>query len=818
MDRLRKDLRYSVRRLSHRPGFTLIAVLSLALGIGANTAIFSLVQAVLLRDTPVAEPERVVEIYFSTPDFGYVPFSLPDYRDFESATQQTFSSSFGSLLALVPLDRGDGIETVPAELVTGDYFSTLGLQAAAGRLLGREDDVAPGGHAVAVLDYDYWTSAFDRDPSAIGRELRLNGRSYQIVGVAPRAYSGMLRGLVPSLYLPVMMINQLQPAGYDQLASRSDHGTFVRARLHPGVREAQVQATVKAFVGDMRTRFRDDWPPNAQVHTIALSELIVNPLLDRFIVLGAGLLSVVVGLVLLLACANLASFLLAQARDRQREIAIRLALGAGRGRLVGQLLTESIVLALIGGIVAVGLAAVLLRALLNADLPLPLPVTVDASLNAGVLVYAVAVSLLAGVLFGLAPALTATRTDVVSTIKNENTGGGGRRRFTLRNVLVVGQVAVSLVLLVTAGLLLRSLVARQSIEPGFGQRPTALLDFGIPSDRYGAEEARLFVQRLEERTRRIPGVQAVGVTGNLHLNTLNTQNTTVNVEGIEPPPGADGFVVDRTTVDPGFFDAAGIPIVRGRNFDDRIDVPDGARVAIINQVMAERFWPGQDPIGRTYRNGERVVTVIGVARNAKIRTLGEPPRSFVYEPFSQSMSYSLTLLAQTGGAADATLVSVLAAARELDRDLIILNARTMERHLAVMLLPARLAAIVFGAFASLALTLALVGVYGVVSYAVARRMREVGIRLSLGAQPAQVVALLTRAGLTLVAIGGAIGLVIALLAAQVLRSTLYGVAPIDPMTFTIGPLLLLTVGALASWLPARRASRVDPARVMAADR
>ena len=812
MDRLLHDLRYALRRSGKRPGFTLIAVLSLALGIGANTAIFSLVQEILLRDPPIAEPERVLEVYLTGPDFNYWPLSTPDFRDFQSATQNVFSSSFGSVLTVVPRDRGDRVEPLVGEMVTGHYFTTLGLVPAAGRLLGPNDDVSPGGHPVAVLSYSYWERAYQKSPSAIGSDLRVNGRNFAIVGVAPREYEGALRGIAPSVYVPLMMINQLQPSTYDQLQSRGDHSTFVRARMRPGVTRAQADAVVASFVSDMKVRYRDDWPQNGVSHTIALSDLIVNPMLDRFIVLAAGLLTVVVGLVLLIACANLASFLLAQARDRQREIAIRLAIGAGRAGLVRQLLTESVALALVGCVAAIGLAKLMLWALLNADLPLPIPVTVTATLNPTVLLFAIVIAVVAGVLFGLAPALQATRTDVISTIKSENTGGGPGRRITLRNTLVTGQVAISLVLTVTAGLLLRSMTARQTIDPGFGSEPTALMQFNIPADKYSEAEAVLLIKRLEERIARVAGVQAVGVTGNLHLNTLNTQTTGINVEGHQPPPGDDSFMIDRTRVDPGFFAAAGISITRGRNFDDN-DRLGSPRVVIINQVMADRFWPGQDPVGRTFRS-DSVFTIIGVASNAKIRSLGEQPRSFIYYPYSQEPTYFMTLLARTSGSAEAAVPQVLAAAREVDPDLIIIDAKTMQRHLAIMLLPARMGAVIFGAFATLALVLALVGVYGVVSYAVSRRLREVGIRMSLGARPNEMVRLLMRSGFTLVGIGGVIGIAIALLTARVLTSVLYGIEPIDPLTFTVGPALLLAVGALAAWIPARRASKVNPATII----
>ena len=816
MDSILRDLRYASRRLRRYPGFTLIAVLSLALGIGANTAIFSLVEAVLMRDTGVREPDRVMEIYLTHPQFSYAPFSTPDFRELERATPHVFESMFGSALTFVPRDLGDRVESLPAEMVTGNYFRTMGLQPAAGRLLSAEDDVTPGGHAVVVLAYDYWRREFNGERSAVGQQLRINGRNYEIVGVAPANYDGNLRGLAPALYVPLMMINQLQPGGYDQLDSRGDHSTFVRARLKAGVTRAQADAVLATFARDMTARYPQEWPSNGQLKTIMLSDLIVNPMLDKFILLAATLLSVVVGLVLLIACANLASFLLAQARDRQREIAIRLSIGAERNVLVRQLLTESIALALVGGVLAIALAKGLLSLLLNADLPLPLPVTVEAALNTRVLLFALAVTVVAGVLFGLMPALQATRTDVMATIKNENTGGPARR-VSMRDVLVTGQVAISLVLLLTAGLFLRSLSARATIDPGFGKQPTAFVQFNIPAERYNEAEARLLVQRLEERVSQIQGVQAVGITGNLHLNTLSTQNVSVKVDGVAPPKGQDAHIVDYTRVDPGFFSTFGIGLLQGRNFDNAIDRADAPRVAIVNQNFVDQYFRGQNALGRSFMLDDQPHTIVGIASNAKIRSLGEAPRAFVYVPFAQRHSYFLTMAARTSGNAEQLAPQLLAAVRAVEPDLIVFEVKTLARHMAVMLLPARLAAVIFGTFAGLALILALVGVYGVVSYAVARRVREVGIRLSLGAQPSEVVRLLMRHGLTLIGIGTVMGLALALLGSSALRAALYGVEPIDPLTFAVAPVLLALVGVVATWVPARRASRIDPARVLKAE-
>jgi len=513
---------------------------------------------------------------------------------------------------------------------------------------------------------------------------------------------------------------------------------------------------------------------------------------------------------------NLANLQLARAATRERELAVRTALGASPSRLMRQLLTESLLLGLVGGVGGLLLAKLLLALLTSADLPLPIPITLDLSLDRTVLSFALAVSIAAGVLFGLVPALQSTRPDVIDDIKSENTGGGPRRAITLRGTLVVAQVAVSLLLLVTTGLFLRSFRERQTVDPGFGHDPAAVVTFGIPADRYTEEQGRLFMRRLEERVAAIPEVDGVGVISNLHLNTLSNSDIGVNVEGFTPPRGEKSFPVDVATIDSGFFRAVGMPVLRGRNFA-ATDVAGAPRVAIINEAMAIRFWPGQDPIGRTFRTSRGEMRVVGVTRTAKIRSLGEEPRPCVYLPLSQEYNTGLWLVARTRGDADRALIQVLAAMRALDPDVAILQTRTMERHLAAILLPARLSALIFTAFSALALTLAVIGIYGIVAYSLRRRSREIGIRLSLGAEPGGVVKLLMGSGMRLVAAGVVVGLALAAAAARLLESFLFGVSTWDPVTFVAVPALLLATGALAAYLPARRATRVDPVVVLRAE-
>jgi predicted permease len=795
-----------------RVGFTFVAVLSLALGIGANTAIFSLVDAILLRRAPLPDAERVAEIYQRQPDFPFAPFSYPDYRDFRDATHSVFSQLSMSRYTAASRDMGDHVDTMMGEMVNGDYFPLLGIRPVIGRLLGPEDDVSPGGHAVIVISYDYWQHAFNGDPHVVGKPLRLAGRDYTVVGVAPKSYQGSVAGIAPSFYGSVQMVNQIEGSSTDELTARGNHSGFLKARLAPGASMAQARATAARFTADMQKRYPKDWAGSSLI-VLPTTDIAVNPLLDTVVVPAAGALMVVVGLVLLVACANLASFLLAQARDRQRDIAIRLAIGASRRTLVQQLLTESLLLAIIGGVAGVLLSRIALAVLLGANLPLPLPISLDVSLDARVLTFAIIASGVAGILFGLVPALQATRPAVIEWIKNENVGGGPGRRLTMRSALVVSQVAVSLLLVITAALFLRSLQARMHVDPGFGKAPAAMVWFTIPADKFDSTRRVAVLDEIERRSAAIPGVRAVGVTDNILLNPLSQQGKRINVAGFTPPKGQFGFDIDYAAADSGFFDAAGITILRGRNFTTA-DGPSAPRVAIINEVLAQRFWPNRDPIGQTFRADTTTFRIIGVARNTKVRSLGEAPRGFIFGAYRQQFSNNPMLIARTDGNAERTAVRLLSAVRETSPDLFVLQAKTLSSHLAAMVLPARLGAIAFSLFAGLALALAVLGVYGVVSYAVARRTREVGIRLAVGASPTGVVRLLMREGMTLVVVGAAIGLALGILATRLLEALLFGVRAGDPLTFVGAPLLLLAVGAVASLLPARRASRIDPARVL----
>ena len=816
MPSIANDVRVAVRRARKRPGFTLVALLSLTLGIGANTAVFSLVNAILLRRAPIPDVERVVEIYQHQTNFDFSPFSIPDYVDFKRATAATFSQLSISQFTMAAHDEGEHVASLPGELVNGDYFPLLGLRARVGRLLGPQDDVSPGAHPVVVLSHDYWQRAYGGDVNVVGKPIRLSGHQYTIVGVAPEAYSGMISGLVPAVFLPIMMLNQVQPDIRDQMQQRGSHSAFMKARMAPGASIAQVKAIAATFTADMMKRYPSQWPSGTSITVVPETSVAVNPLLDGVIIPAAAALMIVVGMVLLVACANLASFLLAQARDRRKEVAIRLAIGAKRSVLVRQFLVESLCLAAVAGVAGTLVSNVALHAVLSADLPLPLPISVDVSLDWRVLGFTILASAAAGVLFGLLPALQATRATVVETIKNENADGGPARRFTVRNSLVVGQVAVSLTLLITALLFLRSLQARATVDPGFGRAPAGMLWLAIPTDRYDSTRRLGLLDEVERRMAQIPGVASIGAIDNVLLNPLSQQSKLIRVPGVTPPKGRDRFEIDVAAIDSGFLNSVGITLLRGRGIT-AADRPGAAKVAVINEEMARQFWPGRDAIGQTFSTDSSTYRIVGVTRTTKVRTLGEAPRPFIFTSFAQEFASTVMLIARTTGDADRTATQMLATLRDVDPALMAIQVKTMQKHLATMLLPARLGAMAFTLFAGLALALAVLGVYGVVSYAVARRTREVGIRLAVGAQPAGLVRLLMREGFVLVAIGAGIGLLLGIGSAQVLGSLLFGVGRADPITFIGAPVLLMTVGAIAAFLPARRASRIDPASVLRAE-
>jgi predicted permease len=668
-----------------------------------------------------------------------------------------------------------------------------------------------------MLGFGYWQERYAGDPEVVGQAIRLNGHSYTIVGVAPEDYPGSVPGVPVDFMVPINMVQEIQQGTGNPLTSRDNQSYFAKGRLRQGATTEGAQVVLSGVAATLRETYPDTWDETRGFLAVPSEDVVMNPAFDKILILSSTLALVLVGVVLLIACANLASFLLARGADRKKEIAMRLALGARRGVLVRQLLTETILLAFIGGVLGMGVSIWLLKLLTSMELPLPGGMSLDFAMTGKAFLFALGVTAVTGVLFGLAPALQSTNPDVAPTLKDESTGGGKPRLFTLRNTLVSGQFAACLVLLVSAGLFFRSFQAFQSEDPGFGTEPTGLLTFVVSGERYNEEEGRVFLRSYLDRLVNTPEVISVGTISNIHMNTTSTQTLELNVDGIEPPPGRLAWEIDQAIAGPEFFDAAGVPIREGRNFEDT-DLPDGTPVAIVNQEMAERFWPEGDVVGNVIRrpSGQEVV-VVGVAETTKVRAIGEAPRPFVYRPYSQNYHSFHTAVIRSSGRPEEALQAGFRVLREMDPEILVVETKTMNEHLGIMLFPARMGVLLSSLFAIVALCLATIGIYGVVSYTVARKSREVGIRMSLGAEPARVVREVVRSGMGLAAVGTGIGLVLALVGARVLQSLLFGVGAFDPVTFVGVPVALLAVALFAAYLPARRASRVDPVRALKAE-
>lgn len=798
-----QDLRYGVRMLLKRKSFTVIAVLSLALGTGANTAIFSLINTVLLRPLPIQNPQQLVALNSTAENHLFPTFSYPNYKDFRDR-----NDVFAGLIAyrFTPLSLShDGVnERVWGYEVTGNYFEVLGVDAALGRTMSSDDDRTPGGHPIAVMSYKCWQQRFGRDQSIIGKNVIVNGRSYMVIGVAPQGFYGTEVISAPDLFFPIAMQEQLD-LGNNWLDNRSADTIFVQGRLKPGVTTAQAQTQLNAIASQLEREF----PDANEGKRVALSRPGLIGLALRGPVLGfAGLLMAVVGLVLLLACTNLANLLLARATERRREIAVRLALGASRFRLVRQLLTESLLLALAGG--ALGLLPAFWLVGLAATIKMPpnIPATIEIFIDYRVFIFTFLLSLVTGVLFGLLPALQTTRTDLVPALKDEVSFGGHRRSW-LKSSLIVAQISLSLVLLVGGGLMMRALERAQTINVGFDPQHAVEVEFNLRLQGYESGPAKEFQKRLLERVRALPGIQSAGIADIIPVD-LHFSRASIFIEGqpLERQANVPTAMCNRGS--PGYFQAMGTRLVEGRDFTEQDD-DKAPRVAIINETFARRFFPGEDPIGKRFGLGRpgAAMLVIGVVQDGKYAGLNEEPRPFVGRPLWQSDAGATSLIVRTEGDEQRLKAVVSREVQQLDSHLP-MSANTLVEKMSLPLLPARIAASVLGGFGLLALALAAIGIYGVISYAVSTRTHEIGIRMALGAQKTDVLTLVLGQGMRLTLIGVAIGLSAALALTRLMKALLFGVSATDPATFVLASLLLAAVALLACYLPARRAAKVDP--------
>lgn len=806
-----QDLRFAWRMLVKNPFFTAMVVLTLALGIGLNTAVFSVVEGLLLRPTPgVRDDASLVQLYRSYPGMLYGSNSIPHFLRVQERTTDIFDGVADVAFQTMNITVDERPMAVFGQMVSANYFTLLGVTAARGRTF-TPDETARGAHPIVVLSNGAWRSLFGADPAVVGKSIPVNGQPYTIVGVAPPEFRGTVQLVEPVLWVPLAQLEQLRPGTGPAVWESGNNFSDVIARLKPGVSVAQVEARMSALMTELLAELPDTYE-ESYITVLPKSEVGIHPTM-RGAQVGMSLaVLAVVALLLVIACVNVANLFLARARDRAREMAIRLALGARRAALVRQLLVESLVFALVSGVIGMLVATWTISLLNGISLPIDVPIRPEFSLSPIVLVFALLASVATGVLFGLVPALQATRPALIPALKGEAPAGGGRSRMS--KGLVIAQMSLSIVLLVSAGLFLNNLRNATALDKGFVGDHLLLAELDPSLNGYNRGRTEEFYRNLMDRLTRDPQVRSASIVSDAPLG-LSTSDRGVDVPGYVPAEG-ESMSILYVSSSPGYFETMGIPLAKGRDFtlnDDSASVP----VLIVNERFAERFWPGQEPLGKTVRTRGRDHTIIGVVPTGKYRRLGEEPTAYMYFSQGQAFQSSMTLVLRTATDPNAVIPALRREAQALDANLPVSSVRTMDGHLGIALMPARLTGMALGLFGVLGLLLASVGMYGVMAYSVSQRTREIGIRMAIGAAASDVIALVMRQGLTLVLVGTVIGLAAALGAAKLLAGVLYGGNSIDPVTFTFVPLLLIAVAAVATFAPARRAATVDPAITLRSD-
>jgi predicted permease len=813
------DLKHGARLLTKTPGFTAVAALSLALGIGANTTIFTLVNAVLLNPLPVEDPSQLVSIWTTDERnqsnqaaFGFLQTSPLNFRDLRDKNE-VFSGITGHVGVPLNITGGTGQpEQVFGELVTGNFFSVLGARPQVGRGFLPDEDQTPGAKLVAVLGYGEWQKRYGGDPSIVGRTISLNGNAFTVVGVMPKGFKGTNAIGAPALWVPYMTYPQTTTGFFRELAEPNSRRGLVfnlTGRLKPGVSVQQAEANLKTIARQLEQEYPNE-NRGRSVTLIPLAQATINPGFRDNIVKAGGLLMTIVGLVLLIACANVANLLLARAAARQKEIAVRLSLGAGRGRLIMQLLTEGTLLAVLGGAAGLVLAYWAQGLLWSFRPPFLAADSIDLQPDMRVLLFTLAVSVATGVIFGLAPAIQASRPDLVVELKEKTSApAGSNRLFSLRNVLVSAQVALSLVALVGAGLFLRSLQNAQQISPGFDAPHLSVLSFDLGAQGYTEERGRQFQQRVLERAAAVPGVQAASVASTVPLFAGGFART-VFLEGQDASDRRAGRLVQISVVGAQYLETLGIALLRGRTLSER-DQPNTPMAVVINETMAKRFWPEQDAIGKRFKffGQDFFNQVVGIARDSKYNFIGEEETPFIYQATTQVYQPQLSLFVKAAQP-QAVLGTVRGEIQQLDRNLPLTGVFTLNEIFDQALWAPRMAAWLLATFAGLSLVLSVIGIYGVMAYAVSQRTRELGIRMALGASRGDVLRLVVMQGLRLTVMGVVFGLAVSVAITRLVVSLLYSVSPTDVVTFTVVPLLLAAAALAASYLPALRATRIDP--------
>lgn len=802
LERLLQDLRYGLRTLGRTPGFTAVAILVLALGIGANATVFTFVNAFFLKPIDATDPGRIVRVYSGRGANTSQRLYL-DYRDRNATLEGLAAVQVVSVGLRIDRETEHGF----GQIASGNYFSLLGVPAARGRVLSASDD-RPEAPAVVVLAYAFWRQRFAAAPDVIGRTLSINDRPFTIVGVAPEGFSGTMKPLTGDFWVPLSADTVLRPA-LDAGARLDSLSLHLVGRLKPGVSITRAQADLDTLGRALRAAAGQP-PLDRQVVSVypgsQLHVEIAPPIVAFLSVLMAVML-----LMLLIVCTNVANLVLARAASRQVEMAIRQSIGAGRGRLIRQLLTENLLLSGAGALGGLAFAYWCTRLLMAAPLPVPVPLGLNLPIDWRVLGFTALVAMLATALFGIAPAMASSRVDLVGVIKGF--GGSDRRHGRARAAFLVAQVSMSVLLLVTAGLFILAFRAAQSIGTGFDGSHVMTASVDLQARGYTPERGRAFVRTLTERLEAAPGVAAANAIDITPLTLSNNAGFFLRDGDIALTPNQRPALpmVYLNAVGPGHFKTLAIPMIAGRDFT-ALDTETAPAVVIVNETLARRFWPGQTAIGQRLRDGDgtHAMEVIGVARDSKYVSVGEDERPFMYRPFAQAYTPQVTMLVRAAGAPGSVLPVITQAVREIDPGVPVFNVATMDAATSVSLLPAKLAGRVLTVLGVLALALSALGTYGVLSFLVRSRSRELAIRLAIGATPRDIATLVIRHALTWTGTGTVIGLGLALIVTRFLASFLYGINPTDLFTFVSVPVLIALVAGLAAFLPARRASRQDP--------
>jgi len=809
MDSLIKDIRYALRGLIKRPGFVAIAVITLALGIGANTAIFSLVNTVLLRSLPVERPGEIVSVAVRGKGDSMSAFSYPNYKDFRDRNE-ALSGLLVYRFAPLSLSRGGVNERIWGYEVSGNYFDVLNVKAFHGRTFLPEEDKTKLSHPVIVVSYDCWQRRFGADPGLVDKDVLINNHQFKVIGIAPEGFKGTEFVYSPEIWVPASMMEWIEP-GSNWIDNRNAKNFFAIGRLKTGVAARQAEASLNL----LSQQLAREYPDSNEGQAIKVEPPgFILPDLRGAVVSFTWVMMAAVGLVLLVTCTNLAGLMLARATDRRKEIAIRLAMGANRLRLIRQLLTESILLSFVGGVAGLLLALWILKVLLALKPPIDFPLALDVGVDWRVLLFSLVVSITAGAVFGLAPALQSTRPSLVRALK-DTAAQGGAMKTRLRSVLVVAQISISLVVLIAAGLVVRTLQQLQGMNPGFETQNGLTMSFDLGLQGYDDARGQQFYRQLIERVQSLPGVESAAVANYIPLS-LNYNSGNIFVEGKPAERGENVPTAMVSSAGAGYFKTMGTPILQGREFTDQ-DNEKTEKVAVVNEFFVRRLMPELqntgEAVGKRFSfrsaNGP-FIRIVGVAKGGKYFNIAEDPRPFAWTPMIQDYSSGGILLVRAKGDPEGLIGPVRSQVQSLDPNLPLFDVKTFTEHMRFALFPAKVAATVLGVFGLVALMLAAIGVYGITSYAVAQRTHEIGIRLALGAQLRDVLRLVLGHGLKLTIIGAALGLFGAFLATRAITSVLYGVSATDPVTFVFVSLLLIGVALVACYVPARRATKVEP--------